>query len=133
MLTGIWQKLKQIIKNLAHIKEMIYDESNRSAFSHGCAEIQYLLRHFGPRKLKADLTFATGDPARTGQLLGVICIFPVIYRNEVSIVPDFETDDFYIRGTFSVKGRIRLVHALGSGIRIWRDKNIRKIIRKIRK
>ena len=133
MLTGIWQKLKQIIKNLAHIKEMIYDESNRSAFSHGCAENQYLLRHFGPRKLKADLTFATGDPARTGQLLGVICIFPVIYRNEVSIVPDFETDDFYIRGTFSVKGRIRLVHALGSGIRIWRDKNIRKIIRKIRK
>ena len=133
MLTGIWQKLKQIIKNLAHIKEMIYDESNRSAFSHGCAEIRYLLRHSGPRKLKADLTFATGDPARTGQLLGVICIFPVIYRNEVSIVPDFETDDFYIRGTFSVKGRIRLVHALGSGIRIWRDKNIRKIIRKIRK
>ena len=92
-----------------------------------------LLRHFGPRKLKADLTFATGDPARTGQLLGVICIFPVIYRNEVSIVPDFETDDFYIRGTLSVKGRIRLIHALGSGIRIWRDKNIRKIIRKIRK
>ena len=133
MLTEIWQKLKQIIKNLAHIKEMIYDESNRSAFSHECAEIRYLLRHFGPRKLKADLTFATGDPARTGQLLGVICIFPVIYRNEVSIVPDFETDDFHIRGTFSVKGRIRLIHALGSGIRIWRDKNIRKIIRKIRK
>lgn len=133
MLTEIWQKLKQIIKNLAHIKEMIYDESNRLAFSHGCAEIQYLLRHFGPRDLKADLTFATGDPARTGQLLGVICIFPVIYRNQVRIVPDFETDDFYIRGTFSAKGRIRLIHALCSVIRIWRDKNIRKIIRKIRK
>ena len=75
--------------------------------------IRYLLRHFGPRKLKADLTFATGDPARTGQLLGVICIFPVIYRNEVSIVPDFETERFF---TFFGKGRrIRLIHALNGG------------------
>ena len=133
ILTKIWQKLKQTGKNLAHIKEMIYDESNRSAFAHGGREFRYLLRHFGPRKLKADLMFGTDNPARTGQILGAICIFPVIYRNEMQIVPDFEADSFYIKGTFAVKGHIRLIHALCSGIRIWRDKNIRKLIGNIRK
>ena len=133
ILTKIWQKLKQIGKNLAHIKEMIYDEDNRSAFVHGCREIQYLLCHFGPRRLKTDLVFGTGDPARTGEVLGVICIFPVVYRNEIRIVPDFETDSFYIKGTFEVKGRVRIIHALLSGIRLWRDKNIRKLIHNIGK
>ena len=133
ILTKIWQKLKQIGKNLAHIKEMIYDEDNRSAFVHGCREIQYLLCHFGPRRSKMDLVFGTGDPARTGEVLGVICIFPVVYRNEIRIVPDFETDSFYIKGTFEVKGRVRVIHALLSGIRLWRDKNIRKLIHNIGK
>lgn len=133
ILTKIWQKLKQTGKNLAHTKEMIYDESNRSAFAHGGRELRYLLHHFGPRKLKTDLMFGTGDPARTGQVIGVICMFPVIYRNDIRIVPDFETDAFYIKGTFLAKGHIRLIHALCSGIRIWRDKNIRKLIGNIRK
>lgn len=124
------QKLKQLGKNLAHIKEMHYDESNKAAILHGLREIKYLLRHFGPGKLQADLTFSTGDPALTGQLLGVICIFPIVYRNDMHLVPDFEADSAYARGTFGLRGHIRFIHALCAGVRILKDKNIRKFIRK---
>lgn len=124
------QKLKQLGKNLAHIKEMLYDENNKAAVTHGFQEIKYLLRHFGPRKILADLTFSTGDPAFTGQLLGVICIFPIIYQNDMHLIPDFESESAYVRGTFQIRGRIRFIHALCAGVRILKDKNIRNLIRK---
>ena len=97
------------------------------------AELKYLLRHFKFRKLETDLMFATGDPAMTGQVLGVLCMFPLFYQYQVNIVPDFESEKFYVKGTFEIKGRMRILHLVATLIRLWRKKEIRIFVKRLLK
>lgn len=57
-------------------------------------------------------------------------MFPAIYQYDIGIYPDFEADKTYVKGTFLVKGHIRLVHVLISGIRLLKERDIRNFIKK---
>ena len=87
-----WEKIKQIPDKVSAIWSVISDEGNHKVVSLVWEQIRYLLRHSRFRKLKTDLTFSAGDPATTGQILGVFCMFPMLYQYEVSVVPDFESE-----------------------------------------
>ena len=52
-------------------------EANKVAFLAVLAELKYLFLHFKIRKLAADLRFGAGDPALTGQALGVLLYISV--------------------------------------------------------
>lgn len=112
------------------IKRELSDEHNHNVLKKVFRELKYLLLHFGFRKIKTNLKFGAGDPALTGQILGILAMFPVLYRYEFGITPDFETDDAYIKGTFLVAGRIRPVHILMTACRLILDKEIRMVIKK---
>ena len=112
------------------IKKELTDKHNHSVLKKVIRELKYLFLHFGFRKIKTDLIFGAGDPALTGQILGILAMFPILYRYEFGIVPDFETDNAYIKGTFAVKGRIRPVHILMTACRLIFDKEVRMAVKK---
>ena len=112
------------------IKRELTDEHNYNVLRKGFREIKYLFSHFKFRKIRTDLHFGTGDPASTGQILGILAMFPILYRYEFGIIPDFETENAYIKGTFAVAGRIRLVHVLITACRLIFDKEIRMVVKK---
>lgn len=122
------KNVKQIPDKVSAIRNVISGEGNHKVVSLVWEQIRYLLRHSRFRKLKTDLTFSTGDPATTGQILGVLCMVPVLYQYEVSVVPDFESEQWYLRGTFEIKGHARLVHVLRSGILLWKEKEVRRFV-----
>ena len=128
-----WEKIKQIPDKVSAIWSVISDEGNHKVVSLVWEQIRYLLRHSRFRKLKTDLTFSAGDPALTGQILGVLCMIPVLYQYEVSVVPDFESEQWYLRGTFEIKGHARLVHVLRSGILLWKEKEVRRFVNRMMK
>lgn len=141
---SFFEKIKRTVSNLLHflkqlpekiedIKNLLTDETNKKSVSLVWGELKYLLRHFRFRKIKTDLSFSTGDPAVTGQVLGVLCIFPMLYQYEINIYPDFETEKFYVRGNFFIKGHIRLFHVLVSAIRLWKEKEFRRFVKRILK
>lgn len=123
------EKLKQTIEKVKSGKEVLFAEENKEMVRHLFRELRYIFSHFRPRKVKMDVSFSTRDPARTGQVLGVLCMFPVMYHYDMHIVPDFVEENFYVKGTFFCKGRIRLIHVLIVLIRLLQDKNIRKFIK----
>lgn len=125
--------LKQLPGKIEDIKKLLTDETNKKSVSLVWKELKYLLRHSRFRKIKTDLTFSLGDPAVTGQTLGVMCMFPVLYQYEIKVSPDFETEHIYIRGTYLIKGHIRLLHFLLSGIRLWKEKDFRRFVKQIMK
>lgn len=125
--------LKQLRGKIEDIKKLLTDETNKKSVSLVWKELKYLLRHSRFRKIKTDLTFSLGDPAVTGQTLGVLCMFPVLYQYEIKVSPDFETEHIYIRGTYLIKGHIRLLHFLLSGIRLWKEKDFRRFVKQIMK
>ena len=113
------------------IKANLTDPMNQHVVKKTLGELKYLLKHFGIRKIASDLTFSLADPALTGQILGLLCIIPVLYTGDVHIYPDFEAEQLYIKGTFSVKGRVRIIRLLIVAARMILDKEVRTVLKKI--
>lgn len=115
----------------ADIKKLIIEETNKKVFGFGVQELKYLLRHFRFRKVKIDLSYSLGDPSYTGQILGVLCLFPVLYRYDVHIKPDFEAEQIYVLGTFYLKGHMRAAHFAAALFRLWKKKEVRTLIKSV--
>lgn len=130
------QKIKKFIlslkENFSNIKKEVSDETNKNAVSHIFKELKTLLHHIGPRRGRAQLSYSTGDPATTGELTGVLSIMPLFYKKGIHVVPDFTSDRFYIQGNFRVNGHFQVFHLLGIFIRVYRDKDLRKLMQKFK-
>ena len=135
--------LKQRISNLfaeggtvkekiLNIKNIISDEMNKIVFVKIWKELRFLLRHFSPRKAKGELAFGMADPAQTGQVLGALSVLPFWARYRINVCPDFEAERFFVEGQLWMKGHIRICHFLLSVIRLIKDKNVRRLLKKIR-
>ncbi len=113
------------------IKALIDDEECKLAFSTLKREFIVLLKSICPKQLKLKAKYSTGSPDTTGLSLGFLSMFPIGYQNRWEIEPDFESDEFYIDGEYNIKGKIYIYKILGIGIRLFLDKNCRKLYNKI--
>ncbi len=57
---------------------------------------------------------------------------PLFYKKGIHVVPDFTSDRFYIQGNFRVNGHFQVFHLLGIFIRVYRDKDLRKLMQKFK-
>ena len=122
---------KQSTIDFAFIKQQLTNKQNQSVVRKVWSELCYLFKHFKFRKIVTDLIFATGDPATTGQILGILCMLPMLYRYEFKLIPDFEADVPYVKGTFLIAGKVRLIHILITVLRLIFDKEVRIVVKKI--
>lgn len=125
--------VKDVRGMLEQLKAEFTDEGNRRAVRHVIKEIRYLLRHFGPRHVRADVSFSLGDPANTGYAAAALSVCPFSYGKHTHIIPDFEAEQLYLRGWLDVRGHVRIVHLLISGCRLLFDRDMRNIIRRVLK
>ncbi len=119
-------------EQIGNIKNMILEETNQNAFLCMMQEVRYLLRHYLPGKVTGTLRFSMGSPDQTGKALGTISLLPFWARSKLVVMPDFVSEAFYMKGILYITGRVRFLHALISGIRMIRDRNVRKLIANIR-
>ena len=126
---AIPQKLKNIGSKIEKVNQWIQDEQNRSAVRFALGKVTGLLKKYGPKHMKADVTYGMVDPAATGQVLAVLSVLPFLYYDKVSIMPDFEAERFYIEGSWDIKGRIQVIHLLKAAIQIWRNPDVKHFIK----
>lgn len=126
---AIPQKLKNIGSKIKKVNQWIQDEQNRSAVRFALGKVIGLLKKYGPKHMKADVTYGMEDPAATGQVLAVLSVLPFLYYDKVSIMPDFEAERFYIEGSWDIKGRIQVIHLLKAAIQIWRNPDVKHFIK----
>lgn len=119
------QKIGPLLKELQ-------DQHNKEALKHIFSELSNLRRLLWPKRMRADLMISLGDPARTGELLAVLSFVPFLYQKGVRILPDFTADKAYAKGTFSLNGHFMLASLVVMGIRILKDKKVRRLIKRIR-
>lgn len=121
-----------ILDRFKGIRQEASDERNHQAISHLWKELCYLLTHLKPKYVKAEISFSTGDPALTGEVTGALSLFPLIYRYDAHIYPDFLSEEFYIKGSLKMKGHITVFHLLIILIRLFFDKNVRRLYNKFK-
>ena len=140
---GVLQKGKALLcmikEKVAKLKEIVHrifqeirDETNQNVLRLLLREGKSLLGHYLPRKLAADVRFGMADPAVTGQLLGVLSLFPIFLRPGVLIVPDFMAEKIYVTGSFEMSGHVRAVHVLAAAFHLWREQDVKKLIQRVR-
>ena len=123
----IKDKIAFVKKKIKQIKKLITDEKNKLAVKHLKDELIYLIKITMPKKSRLNAVFSTGSPDTTGQALGVLSWFPIIYQKNWRLLPDFEAEKAYFEGEFSGKGRIYVFQLVGILLRIMIDKNCRRL------
>ncbi|MBO6154906.1 MAG: DUF2953 domain-containing protein [Lachnospiraceae bacterium] len=109
------------------IVDQLKDERNQNAVKFLIAKALWLLKKIKPRIIEADVDFALGEPSSTGIATGIISICPVIYSNKVHIRPDFESEDIYLYGDFSLKGFVFLIDIVYLIISVLINKNCKRL------
>lgn len=128
-------KFIHTIKLLWHKKEktvaFFENELHKTAMGKAWDIIKQMLRHVLPGKIKGHVEFGTGEPASTGKALGAIGVLYAWYGNGVTVVPDFY--EKRVVAELEFKGRIRCGTLLRKGLRLLRDKEVKRFYKNFKK
>lgn len=137
-----WETTKNVVRSLkdmfTHMKEtwgkissLWENESCKEAIQLIFRQLVSLLGKLKPKKFRLKLSFSTGSPDTTGQLLGVLSLFPMAYQNRWEIMPDFAAEEAYGDAVFDISGRVFGFQILRAVLGIILDKNCRKLYNKL--
>lgn len=130
-LRGMQHKTDQLKQQAVYYKKIWDQPQTRQAIRVGFYELGEIIRHVLPRKLEVFGIVGTGDPASTGQILAIQGMLYPWHKGNIRLEPDFE--EKHIEGELHLKGRIRLGTLGICGLRILLNKNVRRLIRILRK
>ncbi|MDE7131375.1 MAG: hypothetical protein K2O65_06210 [Lachnospiraceae bacterium] len=126
-------KIKSALDNIQYYREVMESDSFKQSMELCKGELGYVFRKLKPDKFEADLNVGMEDPATMGQILAVYgMLYPLIGRY-VRLVADFESESTYIEGKLDIRGRIRTFTFLRVLIRVYMNKDIRKLIKLLKK
>lgn len=116
---------------VSSIIKFVRADETRYAIRTAQKELGGLIRYLSPRKVKGQLVIGTGDPSSTGLLIGGLSLFPFVYQEGISVTPDF--DEKILQAEGMIRGRIQVLYFVKLCIRLYRDRELRKMWNKIQK
>ncbi len=114
------------------LEEYVKKKSTLKAVKTAWVNLLWVLKHIAPKKYHGGLTFGLDDPALTGEIFGAAAPLYLYVSDYLRLEPAFE-NRLVVSGDIYLKGRIRLWGILLRALRLYRDKNIRKVIREANK
>lgn len=122
----IYDKIMDIIRNIRYYTELLKSDLFKETFQKCSGELLKLLKSIAPRKVKGRLRIGMEDPATTGKILGYYGMLYPLIGDHIDIVPDF--DQTVLEGNLLIKGKITLFKAIKTGIIVYFNKDLRKLI-----
>ncbi len=107
------------------------DEANKATVHLVTAQIGKLFKHILPRKCSGNIRAGFEDPSMTGTMLVAIAPFYGLYGRSFAVEPVF--DETVLEGDIKLKGHIRLISIILIVLRVFTDRNFRRILNEWRK
>ena len=127
----IFSNLTEACGKIRQWNTYLHSEQFRDAFRVIKEQGIPLLRHVLPGKAEGTVEFGMEDPADTGELLGAAAMFFALIPEELRIIPDFTQKK--LEADVTLRGHIILLPVLIRALRILLNKNVKTLIRVIRK
>ena len=124
-------KIKSTSNTIQYYREVLQSDAFQHSWELCKGQIGILLRALKPDKFEADLIVGTGDPASTGEILAVYGMLYPFLGEHVRIVGDFE--QAHVEGHLFIKGKIRAFTFLRVAWKVYRNKDIRTLIKLFKK
>ena len=127
----ICDKIKSTLDNIEYYREVFESEPFQQSWQLCYGELKSVFKSLKPDKFEADFIVGMDDPATTGQILAIYGIlYPLVGQN-IQVVGDFERT--HVEGYLYMCGRIRAFTFLKVAIRIYFNKDIRKLMKLLKK
>lgn len=130
---SVISKLKHFLEKLRNINnrkneyiEFLTDERSKAAIKEIKSLLGATLKHIRPTRVKGCISFGTGSPDTTGQLLGLISIFTSDYFKKLKLNADFDKEVLDIDINF--KGRIRIINLVIVAIKLYKMDRLKEFI-----
>lgn len=130
LILGGRSSLKKARKKYEGFVAFAENEENQKTFHLLVRQIKKLFKCIIPRKVKGRIRFGFEDPYYTGKVLTVISPFYGLYAKNLAIEPVF--GEKALEGELKIKGRIRAASILLVGLRVFMNKNFRRLLKKWR-
>ncbi len=129
----ICDKIKSVLDNIQYYCEVIASEPFRGALGLCGQELMRILRMLKPAGFEADVVVGMKDPAATGQILAVYGMLYPLIGQHVRVAGDFDCEDMRIEGRLYLRGKVRVFTLLRAAIRIYFNRDIKQLIRLLKK
>lgn len=126
-------KIKAASDNIQYYREVLESDPFRQSLQMCKGELGWVFRKLKPDKFEADLIVGMEDPAATGEILAICGMFYPIIGQHVRVVGDFACEKTHIEGRLYISGRMRVFTFLRTAIRIYFNKDIKKLIKLLKK
>ena len=127
---GMGESLQKAKRHLERWIRLLTSDLVKGLFRRYKGYLFYLFRHIRPRRVSGSLRFGLGDPALTGQLTGILYLLLPAGCSGLELLPDFGASR--LEGQVECKGHIRLCHVAYLGWKVFRDKELRRLIQKVK-
>lgn len=124
-------KIKSTSDTIKYYCEVLQSDAFRGSWSLCKEQIGDILRVLKPDKFEADLIIGMDDPASTGEILAVYGMMYPWIGQHVRVMGDF--DRSRIEGQLYLKGKIRAFTFLRIALKVYRNKDIKALIKLFKK
>lgn len=124
-------KIKSVSDTIEYYRGVIEGEAFQRSFALCKGELLRIGKSLKPQKFQAQLIVGMDDPAATGQILAYCGMLYPLLGGHVDVAGDFEKKR--LEGHVLVKGKIRLFTFLRVAVKIYFNKDIRKLYKLLKK
>ncbi len=126
-LAGLEDKLAGLEEKLLWFLDMLQEEKNHRALELVKRQLKRIGKHLLPTELLIEGSFGTGNPAKTGELMGKLYRLYPLYGDHIRVTGVYDRKE--LKGYVALKERIRLGIFLGAALRLLLNRRIRQWIR----
>ncbi len=124
-------KIKSVSDTIEYYRGVIEGETFKRSFALCKDELLRIGKSLKPQKFEAQLVVGMDDPAATGQILAYCGMLYPLLGGHVDVAGDFEKKR--LEGQALVKGKIRFFTFLRVAVKVYFNKDIRKLYRLLKK
>ncbi len=128
---SIYDKIRNIIHDIRYYYKIFRSDLFHRTWEKCSKEALRLLKSIAPRKVKGYLHIGMEDPATTGQILGCYGMLYPLIGGHIDVIPDF--DQIILEGSLKIRGHITLFQAVRTACIIYFNKDLRKLIRLLKR
>lgn len=124
-------KIKSVLDQISYYREIIESDVFQQSLKLCKGELISILKSLKPQKFEANLIVGMEDPAATGEILAIWGMLYPLIGEHVNITGDFENNR--MEGHVLLKGKIKVITFVRAAIRIYFNKDIKKLIKLLKK
>jgi len=129
-ISNIVDKIKRLLRQKEEAQRILEKQESKTALQFAWDKLKHLLKHILPRKIKGYVAFGTGDPASTGQVLGILSILYARTGEVLDIRPDFT--EKRLESDVELRGRIQVFTLLVIAVKVYLNQELKQLLEEVK-